>query len=59
MWLATGTTVVWVIDPELRTAFVYRAGEDRREIPEDGHLADEELLPGFSLSLRDLLTISQ
>lgn len=59
MWLATGTTVVWVIEPDLRLAFVYREGEGRREIQEDGHLTADDLLPGFRLSLRDLLTISQ
>jgi Uma2 family endonuclease len=51
-----GTAIVWVIDPENRLAEIWRApGELVNLLHEDGILTAEELLPGFTLPLRQIL----
>lgn len=54
-YFAAGATAVWVIHPERRSAAVYRGLLDRRTIEEDGALDGEEVLPGFTLRLEELL----
>jgi Uma2 family endonuclease len=53
--LDAGTRLIWVIDPERRTALVIHPGGDVRMFGEDGVLDGEDLLPGFALPLRDIL----
>lgn len=55
-YLASGTLRVWVVYPDTRTVVVHRADGTATRYGEDGVLQDEELLPGFSLSLRELFT---
>lgn len=50
-----GTRLVWVIDPERRTAAAYRSLTDVHAIATDGSLDGEEVVPGFSCRLKDLL----
>lgn len=54
-WLAAGTKVVWLIDPERREARVYRSDGSLTVIDEHGSLEGEDVLPGFSLPLRDVV----
>ncbi len=49
-----GIGVIWVVYPETRKAYVYERGAPIREVEEDGLLEAPALLPGFSLSLREL-----
>lgn len=53
-YLAAGVRLVWVIDPETRTAFVFRPGRSHVAVPEDGMLDGDDVLPGFTLSLARL-----
>jgi Uma2 family endonuclease len=53
-FLAAGVRLIWVIDPEDRTAFVYRPGRDVIILDEDGVLDGEDVLPGFTLSLSEI-----
>jgi hypothetical protein len=53
--LDAGTRLVWLIDPERRTALVIHPGGDVRTLGEDGALDGEDGLPGFALPLRDVL----
>lgn len=46
--------VVWVVDPQARRVLVYRSLTDITELRVGQALTDEELLPGFSLSVSDL-----
>ena len=55
MWLAHGTRIVWVIEPELRKAFVYRPDTPREELSEHGELRGEDVLPGLTVPLADCL----
>lgn len=50
---AGGTLVVWVVDPDLRQAEVYLASGETRVIKIDENLEATDLLPGFSLSLKE------
>lgn len=54
-FLAAGSKLVWVVDPDRRAAAVYRTLLAPRRITEDGVLDGEEVLPGFSVTLADLL----
>lgn len=54
-WLEAGTALVWVIDPSARTARAYRADGSQATIEADGVLQGEAVLPGFTVSLAELL----
>jgi Uma2 family endonuclease len=54
-WIGAGVRLVWQIDPERRTARVYRQGGALSAIDADGMLDGEDVLPGFRVRLADLL----
>jgi Uma2 family endonuclease len=54
-YLAAGTRLVWVIDPEKRTAAAYRSPTDVREIGPDGRLDGDDVLPGFVCPLSEVV----
>lgn len=55
-YLTTGALRVWVVYPETRTVLVYRPDGTATRYGEDAVLLDEELLPGFALSLTELFS---
>jgi Uma2 family endonuclease len=54
-YLASGTRLVWVIDPKGRSAAVFRPDARPLLLQEDGVLDGADVLPGFSVILRDVL----
>jgi Uma2 family endonuclease len=50
-----GVRMVWVIDPEARTVTVYRTPDEGRVLHESATLTGEDVLPGFSCRVADLL----
>lgn len=54
-YLDAGTRMVWLIDPETRSAVVYRDMTTVRTIGEDGALDGADVLPGFACPLKDVL----
>jgi Uma2 family endonuclease len=54
VYLEVGT-VVWVIDPEFQTLMVCRPGENPRAFNVDDELRADPYLPGFRVSIADLL----
>ena len=54
-WLNAGTRLVWVVDPDRRTARVHRADGTLALVPDGGSLDGEDVLPGFSCQLADVL----
>ncbi len=55
-YLAAGAIAVWVIHPEQRSAEIFAAGsEDPTLLAENDSLECEELLPGFSVRVNELL----
>ena len=54
-YLRHGSQMVWLIDPQARSAEVWRRGTERREvIAGDGELSGNDILPGFRLPLRKI-----
>jgi Uma2 family endonuclease len=54
-YLAAGVALVWVIDPETRSAGVFRSLTDISHVDHSGDLDGEHVLPGFRCRLADLL----
>lgn len=58
-YLQTGAKLVWVVYPQTQMVYIYRPGE-RVEIREAGQVLDApELLPGWSISMNALFTVSR
>jgi Uma2 family endonuclease len=53
-YLDVGTRLVWVIDPEKRTAAAYRGLTDVRVIAEGDTLDGEDVVPGFACLLGEI-----
>jgi Uma2 family endonuclease len=54
-YFSAGVTAAWVIDPVKEIARRYASREDVTELDLDGVLSAPEVLPGFKLTLRELL----
>jgi len=54
-WLAAGTKIVWVIDPERREARVYRQDGSLAVLTHNDSLDGEDVLPGLTCPLQDVL----
>jgi Uma2 family endonuclease len=54
-WLAAGTRIVWLIDPQRRDARVYRPDGSLSVLGSDDSLEGEDVLPGFTCPLKDVL----
>ncbi len=58
-YLQTGARLVWIVYPQTQMVYIYRPGE-RVEIREDGQVLDApELLPGWSIQLGELFSVSR
>ena len=55
-WLAAGTKLVWVIDPERREARVYRQDGSLSVLGEGDSLDGEDVLPEFRCALASVLS---
>lgn len=53
-YLAAGALRVWVVDPRKRRVLVYSLHSETETLEMGDTLRDEEILPGFSLSLSEL-----
>lgn len=53
-WIANGCRLGWLIDPDGRKTYVYRAGQGAQEVNGLGQLSGEDVLPGFILDLAAL-----
>jgi Uma2 family endonuclease len=53
-YLNLGVRLLWVIDPDTRSAVVYRPGHEPHRVQDD-RLDGEDVLPGFACSLSELL----
>jgi Uma2 family endonuclease len=54
-YFARGVRVVWVIAPEDRTLTIYRTADEGRVLHETATVTGEEVLPGFTCRVSDLL----
>ena len=53
-YLETGVKVVWDVDPETQTVTIYRAAGTVETYSGDATLTEPELLPGFSIALKEI-----
>jgi len=53
-YLAAGTALVWIVDPNSETVTTYRTLFEPSIVASDGCLAAEDILPGLSLPVSDL-----
>jgi len=53
-WLEHGTQLVFVVNPRRRTVAVHRPGQPVRILGTDDALDGEDVVPGWSLPVRDL-----
>jgi Uma2 family endonuclease len=54
-WLSAGCRLVWVVDPDRRLARVYRADGSESLVFADASLVGEDVLPGFSCRVDDVV----
>ncbi len=54
MWLEAGVRLLWVIHPRQRSATVYTPDRHARVLRADDTLDGEDVLPGFSVVVREL-----
>jgi Uma2 family endonuclease len=54
-FLASGVRIVWLIDPQNRTASIHRNGKPAQELNESDTLTGEDVLPGFACKVAELL----
>ncbi|MEX0715939.1 MAG: Uma2 family endonuclease [Planctomycetaceae bacterium] len=53
-YFEAGVRLVWLIDPPTRTATIHTAPNHCESIPPNGSIDGGDVLPGFTLSLREL-----
>jgi Uma2 family endonuclease len=53
-YLDAGVRMVWVLDPEGRSASIYRSLTNVQTLSEKDQLSGEEVLPGFRCRLREI-----
>ena len=53
-YLSAGVCLVWVLNPDARTAHVYRPDGTANRLREDQQLDGEDVLPGFACRIGDL-----
>ena len=54
-WVEAGVGIAWEYDPSTKTMTVYRPGTQTVEIGLVGIVCGEDVIPGFEMSLRDML----
>ena len=54
-WLRAGCRLVWVVEPERRAVRVYRAAGSVAVVGESGVVDGEDVLPGFSCAVAEML----
>lgn len=53
-YLAAGSRLVWVVDPETRSVSAYRSRDEARLLDEGDVLDGGDVLPGFHLAMKEL-----
>jgi Uma2 family endonuclease len=53
-WMENGAALAWLIDPDRRTVYIYRPGQDAGELAGVDHVSGEGPLADFRLELADI-----
>lgn len=54
-WLNAGASLVWVIDADRRRGQIFRADGSIEVVGDQGSLSGEDVLPGFTVALADVV----
>jgi Uma2 family endonuclease len=57
-WLEHGVLIVFVVNPRRQTVAVHRPGQPIRVLGMDDTLSGEDVVPGWSMAVRDLFDLS-
>ena len=55
LWVAAGVRLVWEYDPKTKLMTVYRPEKEPQEIGLDDIVSGEDVIPGFAMTLREML----
>lgn len=55
-WLSSGTKMVWVVDPKLRSIHVHCSGASIQTLAESDVLDGRDVIPGFRLNVAELFS---
>ncbi len=58
-YFEAGVRLVWFIQPKTQTAAVYTSPTKLRRVGKDGSLTGNDVLPGFTMSLKELFARAQ
>jgi Uma2 family endonuclease len=53
-WMENGAALGWLIDPDTRTVYIYRPGQDAEELVNVDHVVGAGPVEGFRLELADI-----
>ncbi len=53
-WLAAGTRIVWVVDPEKKLIRIYRPNRQPEALRVNDQLLGEDVLPGFQVAVAEI-----
>ena len=53
-YLQAGTNTVWIVSPKRRTVTICRLGHGAVEVLEDEEIAADQVIPGFTMWVRDM-----
>ncbi|MCA1591109.1 MAG: Uma2 family endonuclease [Acidobacteria bacterium] len=53
-WLTAGTSMVWIVNPKLRSVTVYRSLTDAIILSENDELEGQAVVPGFSCKVAEI-----
>jgi Uma2 family endonuclease len=56
-YIDNGTRLGWLIDPQNKRVEIYRAGRDVEILQNPETLSGEDVLPGFVLDIKDILSV--
>jgi Uma2 family endonuclease len=56
-YLAAGTRLVWIVDPDRRTVTVYRPDRSPEELALEGYLDGYDVLPGFRVAVAAIFDV--
>lgn len=55
-WLSSGTKMVWVVSPKMRSIHIHRSGASIQTLSEGDVLDGQDIVPGFRLNLAELFS---
>ena len=56
-WLANNVRLAWLVDPKEQTTTIYRPNVEPEQVPFDQTLSGEDVLVGFTLNVKDVLSL--